>query len=68
MTAKADKRRWRYVSVANELLEIIEELVEARVGGFRSSAHFVDEAIKEHLKRFGRYPPKLKIGTAQTNF
>jgi len=53
---QAPLRDWRTVSIPSELIEAIEGIVDSRKYGFRSVADFIDEAIKEHLKKFDKYP------------
>lgn len=50
------RRKWKYVSIAPEMQERIKQVVKSGKYGFRSVAHFVDEAVKEYLKNLGYYP------------
>jgi len=49
-------KRWKHVTIAREIVEQIEEIVKSEKYGFRSVADFVDEAVKERLRKLGKYP------------
>ena len=54
--ALSKRRKWKYVDMAPEMQERIKQVVKSGKYGFRSVAHFVDEAVKEYLRKLGYYP------------
>ncbi len=47
---------WVDVALPEEIVERIDRVVAEKKHGIRSRNSFVNEAVKDYLKKFGAYP------------